>query len=209
MIYGLAGIVMCAKRGYTHFTVLPKIADVLKAVRGRSWTINDAWALIEQSSKVGFHPDVHVVLPEMQTGSQSHFLTRTDFKGQEYRDRPMHSLFRNSWEAAGALCAAMNTPAGDALLEMLPAGSIELRSRSALLGSPALLQRLQLECKGVTTGVSYFEQRTNYVMLIFVCRNDEVGLKTAYPVVGDNSLLPAGLDVLSQRGIVYRFQAQS
>src|ERR1700730_17373906 len=154
--------------------MLPKIPDVLKAVQGRNWTINDAWALIEQSSRLGFHPDAHVVLPEMQAKSQSHFLTRTDFKGQEYRDRQRHSLFRNSWEAAGALCAAMNTSAGEALLRMLPNGAIELRSRSALIGAPGLVQRLQLEYKGVTTGVSYFEQRTNHVMFIFVWRNDEV-----------------------------------
>ena len=208
-MHALAVLVMCAKRGYTQFAMLPKILDLLKAVQGRKWTINDAWALIEESSSQGFHPDVHVVLPELQAESQSHFLTRTDFKGQEYRDRPRHSLFRNSWEAAGALCAAMNTSAGEAVLRMLPAAFVELRSCSALLGSPALLQRLQLEYKGVTTGVSYFEQRTAYVMFIFVCRNDEVGLKTAYPVVSGNALLPAGLDVVRQQGVEYTFPAHT
>lgn len=187
--------------------MLPKIAELLKAVQDRKWTINDAWSLIERSTSLGFHPDVHIVLPEMQAESQSHFFTRPDFKGREYRDRPGHSLFRNSWEAAGALCAAMNTSAGEALLRMLPAGSIELRSRSALLGSPLLLQRLQLEYRGVTTGVSYFEQRTAQVVFIFVSRNDEAGLKTAYPVVGGSTLLPTGFDVVIQSGVNYSFPA--
>jgi hypothetical protein len=187
--------------------MLPKMADVLRAVQGRGWTINEAWVLIEQSSVLGFHPDVHVVFPERQAKSQSHFLTRTDFQGKEYRDRGRHSLFRNAWEAAGALCAAMNTPAGEAVLRMLAAGPVELRSRSALLGSPALLQRLRIEFRGTTTGVSYFDQRADHVLFLFVDRGSEVGLKTAYPVADAKAGMPAGIDVVTQGGITHTFPA--
>ena len=57
-------------------------ADVLKGVKARQWTINEAWELIESSaSEMGLHPDVHVLYPEQHSDSDKHFLTQRDFKG--------------------------------------------------------------------------------------------------------------------------------
>ena len=64
--------------------MLPKRLDVLKAVQGRRWTIQDAWSLISASSLLGFHPDAHVSFPELHVESQAHFLGRKDSQGTEY-----------------------------------------------------------------------------------------------------------------------------
>jgi hypothetical protein len=81
-------------------------ADVLKGVKSRQWTINEAWALIESSaSEMGLHPDVHVVFPEKHSESDKHFLTQKDFKGLGYRDRERHSVFRNACQVTLVILA--------------------------------------------------------------------------------------------------------
>ena len=128
-------------------------ADVLKGVKSRKWTINEAWALIESSaSEMGLHPDVHVVFPEKHSESDKHFLTQKDFKGLEYRDRERHSVFRNAWEAAGGVCAGLNSEAGEGALTLVPSGGVTIRSRSALIGSPQQFERLQIAYQGKNHG---------------------------------------------------------
>jgi hypothetical protein len=182
--------------------MLPSRTDVLNAVRKRTWTIQEAWALVDSSRASALHPHVHVRLPELHAAAESHYLTSTDYSGREYRDRGRHSLFRNAWEAAGAICAAMNSPAGEAALELLPRGQVELRSRSALIGVSKQLQRLQLEYQGATTGVSYFDMPVDHVFLLLVSRDNRVGLKTAYPVSETHPLLLPGRDLVRQGGSV-------
>ncbi len=185
-------------------------ADVLKGVKSRKWTINEAWALIESSaSEMGLHPDVHVVFPEKHSESDKHFLTQKDFKGLEYRDRKRHSVFRNAWEAAGAVCAGLNSDAGEAALTLVPSGDVTIRSRSALIGSPQQFERLQIAYQGKTTGVSYFEMKCEFAFLFLVCRKGYLGLKTAYPSSGGSETPPLGQDAVGQGGSVYLYSARS
>src|SRR5579872_5433256 len=109
-----------------------RLDEVIAAVRKRAWTIQDAWALVMASENSGHHPEAHVLFPEKHHEHDAHFLFEVDSRGGEYRDRPQHSLFRNTWEAAAAICAALNTPAGEAALNSCKAGRATLLSRSAL-----------------------------------------------------------------------------
>jgi hypothetical protein len=185
-------------------------ADVLKGVKSRQWTINEAWTLIESSaSEMGLHPYVHVLFPEKHSESDKHFLNEKDFKGLEYRDRERHSVFRNAWEAAGAVCAGLNSEAGEAALTRVPNGDVTIRSRSALIGSPKQFERLQLEFQGKTTGVSYFEMNCEFAFIFLVYRKGYLGLKTAYPSSGGKQVPPAGQDAVGQGGSVYFYAARS
>jgi hypothetical protein len=185
-------------------------ADTLKAVHERRWTINDAWNLIESSSAINskLHPEVHVLFPEMHADSDKHFIFQTDSKGVEYRDRGRHSTFRNAWEAAGAVCTALNSEAGERALKLVAKGPVILLSRSALIGAPVQLERLQLEYKGKTTGVSYFEKSCDYVFLFLMLSPPYLALKTAYPAAGGAGAPPAGMDVVKQDKTVTTFLAR-
>ena len=185
-------------------------ADVLKGVNCRQWTINEAWALIESSaSELGLHPDVHVVFPEKHSEADKHFLTEKDFKGLEYCDRERHSVFRNAWEAAGSVCAGMNSEAGEAALMLVPNGDVVIRSRSALIGSPKQFERLQIAYQGKPTGVSYFEMNCEFAFLFLVYRKGYLGLKTAYPSSGGKLAPPAGQDAVGHGKSVYLYTARS
>lgn len=185
-------------------------ADVLKGVKARQWTINEAWELIESSaSEMGLHPDVHVLYPEQHSDSDKHFLTQRDFKGVEYRDRERHSIFRNSWEAAAAVCTGLNSEAGEAALKLVPNGDVTIRSRSALIGSPQQFERLQIAYQGTVTGVSYFEMKCEFVFLFLIYGQGYLGLKTAYPSTGGKQQPPNGQDVVSQGASAYLYPARS
>jgi len=186
-------------------------ADVVKPVKQRQWTINEAWALISSSAAAnsGLHPDVHVISPEHPGASDRHFLTRKDYKRKEYRDRARHSVFRNAWEAAGALCAALNSDAGEYALTVVPSGKVLLRSRSALVASPQQFERLRLEYQGQTTGVSYFEAKCDFVFLFLLCSEGLLSLKTAYPATGGPNAPPSGQDVVEQSGSTFLFPART
>jgi hypothetical protein len=133
---------------------------------------------------------------------------RPILRGVEYRDRGRHSTFRNAWEAAGAVCTALNSEAGERALTLVANGPVILLSRSALIGSPVQLERLQLEYKGKTTGVSYFEKGCDYVFLFLMMSRAYLALKTAYPAAGGAGSPPVGVDVVKQGGTVAAFSAR-
>ena len=183
------------------------VDDVITAVRKRAWTIQDAWTLVESSANKGHHPDAHVLFPEKQGDHDVHFRAKPDFQGVEYRDRGRHSVFRNAWEAAAAICVALNTRAGEAALNACKGGRATLLSRSALIGAPQVSERLRLEYKGKTTGVSYFECAAEFAVLVLLSSKGELALKTAYPSRGGSEAPPPGKDAVKAGGGTTLFDA--
>jgi hypothetical protein len=168
-------------------------SDIYNAVRSRNWPIHEAWALVQESTAGGAHPEVHVAHLADSIDADVHFRTQTDFQGNEYRDRGRHSMFKIYWEAVGALCMAMNTPAGDgALLAIQAGGRVALKSRSAVAGGLQALERLQIAVHGTVTGVSFFDLPAEFAVIILDCSGGNVVLRTAYPSRGASDAPPPG-----------------
>lgn len=183
--------------------------DVYRAVRARNWPIQDAWQLVAASTDQGMHPDVHVAFLQDSIDADVHFRTQTDFKGKEYRDRGRHSMFRNVWEAAGAVCMAMNSDAGEAALVAVKAGTVVLKSRSALIGGPQSLERLQIAVHGKVSGVSFFDLPAEFAVLVLLYSGGDLLLKTAYPSRGAADGPPPGRDLVSGGGTNSTYPARA
>ena len=183
--------------------------DVYKAVKERNWPIHETWQLVQESTAQGAHPEVHVAHLADISDADLHFRTQTDFQGNEYRDRGRHSMFRNYWEAAGAICLGMNTPAGEAALLAIQAGGrVALKSRSAVAGGVQALERLQIAVHGTVTGVSFFDLPAEFAMIILDCSGGFLILRTAYPSRGASDAPPAGEDSVKKGGTVSSYPAK-
>jgi hypothetical protein len=189
------------------------LGDAFDAVLHRTFTAVEARTVINYTAYVarhdGLHADLHVGLDTPWHPYDEHVADLP-----QYDERARHSMFANLDEAAAALAAGLNTPAGEeALFDLiLFAGRVTLYSRSACHGAPQMILRHATAVMGVRAGTMTRREQTLWVTFVLTAHRGHAALVTGYPVDQPSPGRPqpaAGQDIHERNHVVTMFPAQA
>ena len=187
------------------------LGDAREAIHHRRFGEIQARTVINYTAYVarhdGLHADLHIGLDTDRLPYDEHLAAIP-----QYEERARHSMFANIEEAAAALAAGLNTPAGEeALGDLMHGGRVTLYSRSACHGAAQMILRQATAVMGVRAGTMMRHENTLWVTFVLTDHRGHVALVTAYHVdqpSANRPQPPAGIDYHERNNVVIAFPAQ-
>lgn len=188
------------------------LGDAAHAIINRNFTEVDGRSVINYTAYVarhdGLHADLHIGLDTPRFPFDEHLANLP-----QYEERARHSMFADFDQAAAAVAAGLNTPAGEeAVLDLiLFGGRVALYSRSACRGAPQMVLRHATAVMGARAGTMVGQAQTLWVTFVLTAHRGHAALITAFPLDQPSPNRPqpaAGQDLHERNHVVTAFPAQ-